>query len=198
MLVFYVERIASKLLLINTVQQLRAIAFDNEQAEHNDLIQRLWKGFKGDGAIPPIPDERWKELGFQGVDPASDFRSVGILGLQQLVYFAEFEKCKYRPIYQEAEYGPYWYSFAIVALNATNAVCTYLKNGQLDIILYQTSPEGSMKDPAEKMDLLHKIFAELLVSFHRDWMDIKPANLFAFNEVFAKSMRRMEASFNPR
>jgi len=33
--------------------------------------------------------EEWKKLGFQGLDPCTDFRGGGLLALQQLVYFAE-------------------------------------------------------------------------------------------------------------
>ena len=30
--------------------------------------------------------EQWKELGFQGTDPATDFRGMGIFGLMCLQY----------------------------------------------------------------------------------------------------------------
>lgn len=33
--------------------------------------------------------EAWTKLGFQGKDPATDFRGGGFLALQQLVYLAE-------------------------------------------------------------------------------------------------------------
>jgi len=31
--------------------------------------------------------EKWIDIGFQGVDPVTDFRGSGILGLENLYYF---------------------------------------------------------------------------------------------------------------
>ena len=36
-----------------------------------------------------LPSAKWLQLGFQGDDPATDFRGMGVLGLQNLVYFGE-------------------------------------------------------------------------------------------------------------
>ncbi|KPA82934.1 hypothetical protein ABB37_02683 [Leptomonas pyrrhocoris] len=62
------------------------------------LLGRLWNGHN---RIVMAPDElkfspevhctnaRWKELGFQGTDPSTDFRGAGVFGLTQLVYLVE-------------------------------------------------------------------------------------------------------------
>jgi ELMO domain-containing protein len=36
-----------------------------------------------------VPSEQWKDMGWQGTDPATDFRSGGLLALQNLLYLAE-------------------------------------------------------------------------------------------------------------
>jgi len=48
----------------------------------------LWKVCFPDKEIQRISKE-WKQLGFQGTDPATDFRGSGIFGLQNLVYFGQ-------------------------------------------------------------------------------------------------------------
>lgn len=88
------------------------------------------------GSPPPVPDKRWQELGFQGADPRTDFRGTGSLGVQQLATFAE-EHPRATIVWREAQQGPYWYSFAIVAINATAALHSLLVTGQLNGALYQ-------------------------------------------------------------
>lgn len=40
---------------------------------------------KGDKVLTGRITRQWEEIGFQGADPASDFRGAGILGLNQLL-----------------------------------------------------------------------------------------------------------------
>ncbi len=51
----------------------------------NDLWNFIFPDIKLDGRI----SEQWKWLGFQGTDPATDFRAMGFLALKHLVYFAK-------------------------------------------------------------------------------------------------------------
>lgn len=44
--------------------------------------------------------EHWEKLGFQGLDPRTDFRSCGIISLLQMFYFAAKEGELARKIYQ--------------------------------------------------------------------------------------------------
>ena len=84
------------------------VSWDNP--DHVDLLQRLWSSWapilstnSGSGAstpvtsnvrpiAPPFPgpiSEDWKLLGFQGTNPQTDFRGVGLLSLKVLVYLGE-------------------------------------------------------------------------------------------------------------
>lgn len=101
------------------------------------------------------------------------------------MYFAEVDGNKNRSIYEEAQYGPYWYSFSVVSLNVTNLIVTLLKAGQLDSLLYN-SFKFDMEEPSSSLFILYKIYNDLLVNFHYAWMAAKPDNLFAFNSIFDK------------
>jgi ELMO domain-containing protein len=39
-----------------------------------------------------MKDERWMKFGFQNQNPRTDFRGAGILGVRNLIYFAENHK----------------------------------------------------------------------------------------------------------
>lgn len=57
--------------------------------DHLALLTRLWDGVYPDRQFPGHSSESWKEFGFQGKDPQTDFRGAGLLGLQALVYLVE-------------------------------------------------------------------------------------------------------------
>jgi hypothetical protein len=68
------------------LQAQEKVSWDN--LEHEDLFRRLWKALKQD-PFPGRKDNKWKDLGFQGADPQTDFRGAGVLALEALVYWAE-------------------------------------------------------------------------------------------------------------
>ncbi|KAL7708426.1 ELMO/CED-12 family [Lotmaria passim] len=68
------------------------------KADDVELLGRLWNGHNRVVFAPEslrfspeihAVNGRWKELGFQGVDPSTDFRGAGLFGLTQLVYLVE-------------------------------------------------------------------------------------------------------------
>jgi ELMO/CED-12 family/FYVE zinc finger len=60
-----------------------------ENAMHEKLLQQVWSGFQPGVPYPGRHGEAWKNLGFQGCDPTTDFRGMGELGLRCVVYLAE-------------------------------------------------------------------------------------------------------------
>ena len=62
------------------------VAFDEENSDHVAVLKQYWNL-----CFEPLPFERrskkWSDIGFQGMDPATDFRGAGICGLRHLCYF---------------------------------------------------------------------------------------------------------------
>lgn len=51
-------------------------------------LDTLWRRIFPEGEVPSLTgDERWKEIGFQGKSPSTDFRGGGILSLYCMMYF---------------------------------------------------------------------------------------------------------------
>ena len=48
-------------------------------------VCQLWSTLRPDVPLPSRTGHHWTEIGFQGDDPATDFRGMGLLGLQNLV-----------------------------------------------------------------------------------------------------------------
>ena len=64
-------------------------SFDSSNNEHEGLLSLYWKTCCPSEELTNRKTEQWKKLGFQGIDPASDFRGAGVFGLRCLLYFAK-------------------------------------------------------------------------------------------------------------
>nr|KAG5711562.1 hypothetical protein BaRGS_016744 [Batillaria attramentaria] len=71
--------------LATEVENRRKIKYSAENSEHEAKLLRLWTLYMGDRPLESRICDQWTELGFQGKDPMTDFRGMGILGLEQLL-----------------------------------------------------------------------------------------------------------------
>lgn len=114
----------------------RSIAYDKTNPDHEATLMRLWAATYPDTKLESRVSEQWKLLGFQGTDPATDFRGMGLLGLEQLVYFAENHSDIFRKIVngqiarKEREYP-----VAVAGINLTQKLYEILK-------IDDASPDG--------------------------------------------------------
>ncbi|EGC40416.1 hypothetical protein DICPUDRAFT_96234 [Dictyostelium purpureum] len=74
------------------------VVFNKESPEHDALLMKLWNLTFPSVKLESRVSEQWKQMGFQGTDPCTDFRGMGIFGLDNLVYFAEHYGDKFRKI----------------------------------------------------------------------------------------------------
>lgn len=181
--------IGHKYRLIAEIDRLKATAFS--VSKHKQHLHHVWKALRRDGTLaapaPPIPDEAWKELGFQGTDPGSDFRGTGLLGALQLYAFASGPP-KHIDVWRQAQFGPYWYSFAIVSINVTQTTYNLVKSGRADGFIYTRMIPGSVSELATVLEPANELHAFIMNSFHQRWMRRKPENLFAFNSIYEATL----------
>ena len=96
---------------------LKCTAYSSANSSHERLLRRLWEcGFPGVPLAERVSDH-WLHLGFQGPDPATDFRGMGILGLANLVYFGEHYPDVFRRLV--AAQGKRDYPLACAGINVT-------------------------------------------------------------------------------
>jgi len=82
------------------LQRIRAMTFSPEDGSHKALLDRLWRAVFGD-----LTPEHWRWLGFQGTNPASDFRGMGVLSLYLMTYLAETRPQYCRTICEASRLG---------------------------------------------------------------------------------------------
>jgi hypothetical protein len=67
------------------LNQYCLLPFINTLPDHETKLMKLWRNLLPDRKLTERKTMEWVDIGFQGKDPATDFRGVGILGLEQLL-----------------------------------------------------------------------------------------------------------------
>ncbi|CAD6185942.1 unnamed protein product [Caenorhabditis auriculariae] len=81
----------------------------------------------------PRTGPHWQIVGFQGNDPATDFRGCGIFGLLQLHSFSQrVNPEKLQAIVKLSRSEPNDFPLAVVSLNITGLILSHLKRGNLN------------------------------------------------------------------
>jgi len=94
--------------------------YAKDRPEHEALLMKLWSATFPGVTLDTRISEQWKLIGFQGTDPATDFRGMGLLGLQNLLYFAEIYPEIFRKIVTvQAERKERDYPVAVAGINIT-------------------------------------------------------------------------------
>ncbi|GMH09661.1 hypothetical protein Nepgr_011502 [Nepenthes gracilis] len=104
---------------IKKLQVRLQVPFDGTRMEHQDALKQLWRLAYPNREIPPLKSELWKEMGWQGTDPSTDFRGGGFISLENLIYFADkhpesFQSMLYKRDGKRAEWE---YPFAVAGIN---------------------------------------------------------------------------------
>ncbi|KFM82927.1 ELMO domain-containing protein 2, partial [Stegodyphus mimosarum] len=122
--------------LVYDVEVLRKTQYDSENKEHEEKLLKLWKLLKPEKELQNRISKQWTEIGFQGDDPKTDFRGMGILGLENLLFFASEYGDAARHVLLHSSHPSYGYSFAIVGINLTSMAYHMLKDLSLKVHLY--------------------------------------------------------------
>jgi ELMO/CED-12 family len=76
---------------------------------------------------------QWQDLGFQGKDPGTDFRAMGLLALDDLSYLSKYHNVLAKQILGSS-LSP---AFAIVSISITAYCLRLLRARQLQFLLYK-------------------------------------------------------------
>ena len=71
--------------LVHQVEGMRATAYDSDNLSHETSLLQLWSLLQPGGPLLSRVTSQWQNIGFQGNDPKTDFRGMGILGLNNLL-----------------------------------------------------------------------------------------------------------------
>jgi hypothetical protein len=95
------------------------VPFDGSRLEHQDALNQLWGlAFPG-RELPSLKSELWKEMGWQGPDPSTDFRGGGFISLENLIFFAKTYPEAFQSLLHknDGERADWEYPFAVAGIN---------------------------------------------------------------------------------
>ncbi|XP_072318801.1 ELMO domain-containing protein 2 [Eucyclogobius newberryi] len=168
------------------VEELRKEAFSSDNPAHESMLPKLWDLLMPSVKLESRITKQWGDIGFQGDDPKTDFRGMGLLGLINLIFFSENYTEEARQVLSHANHPKLGYSYAIVGINLTEMAYSLLKCGALKPHFYNTvvgSPE---------LQHFHQLYCFLAYEFDKFWLSEEPESIMLFNEYREKFHKKVQ------
>ncbi|XP_075888789.1 ELMO domain-containing protein 2 [Nelusetta ayraudi] len=166
--------------LFLSVEDLRKEVFSSDNQEHEALLLKLWELLMPAIKLESRITKQWGDIGFQGDDPKTDFRGMGMLGLINLVFFSENYTEEARQVLSHANHPKLGYSYAIVGINLTEMAYSLLKSGTLKPHFYNTV-QGT-----PELQHFHQLYCYLAYEFDKFWVAEEPESIMHFNQYREK------------
>lgn len=208
----------------NNILKRTSIDFDPNDNQHVLLLRKLWKltylrfnNNTEEAEDIGLNSEKWLLIGFQGKCPATDFRSTGILGLEQLVNFCDNSKF-FKEVYITSTNELKWYFFAAAGINITgkirnfffenpllalNLFCSVMQKDHLSKInsislALDDEDESNSDDYQQLMQrvqeecniIFNEVYALAFHSFNCEWEKQKQFSFMNFNTLFENFSKR--------
>ncbi|KAM5171204.1 ELMO domain-containing protein 3 [Mantella aurantiaca] len=94
---------------------------DSSQQVHVRVLQSIYKKLTGARFDCPLYGSHWEQLGFQGMDPGTDLRAAGLLGLMHPLYMVMEPKTLplAHDIFRLSQHHTQNFPFCIMSINIT-------------------------------------------------------------------------------
>lgn len=171
--------------LTREVEMMRKTPYSQENPEHEEKLMKLWEILMPDEKLESRKSKQWSIIGFQGEDPMTDFRGMGILGLNQLLYFAIQYSDQLKHLLSRSHHPKYGYSLAIVGINLTNMIYQALVNGPLRTHFY------NIAEKAPRIQDFHEVYCHVFWEFDKFWFDEEPVDIMQFGSMRDKFNRKL-------
>jgi hypothetical protein len=196
-------------IVIIRVYEMKNVTFDLFNSEHILLLNELWNNLRPDLPRSLIDENNnvntniitpdWVEIGFQGNDPTTDFRGMGILGLTQLYYFSRNRNQAARLILQVfTQEKSRYYPFAIIGINITRFLLDLIEENRIqkllienlghslaaDLHTYQILPSADPICIEFGLNVINDIYCIIFEEFYLQWVIANPVNIMSFSAIF--------------
>ncbi|EEB14508.1 ELMO domain-containing protein, putative [Pediculus humanus corporis] len=172
--------------LVRTIEELRRTNYDFSNENHEKKLLKLWNLLVPDVKLNNRVTKQWQFIGFQGDDPKTDFRGMGILGLENLLFFASEYSNIAQKILLKSQHPTQGYAFAIVGINLTHLTYHLVKDGAAKTHMFNAT-----RSPLS-IRTFHQLYSYLYIEFDHFWTISKPNNIMDFSFIrdkFEKNIR---------
>ncbi|KAJ9063836.1 hypothetical protein DSO57_1036806 [Entomophthora muscae] len=162
------------------MNELSNTKYDATNKRHEQKLLELWNALKPNEPLKDRISLQWESIGFQGRDPASDFRGMGILGLEDLLYFSKTYSEVARAVLERSNHPTSWYSFALAGIHITAYSLELLRTRLLQMQLFQ---HGVSRTTCQE------IYCFLFVQFDAFWFSREVAPTVMDFEILFSQFR---------
>ncbi|KAJ6817068.1 ELMO domain-containing protein A [Iris pallida] len=167
------------------------VPFDETRPDHQEALRALWHAAFPETELTGLVSEQWKDMGWQGPNPSTDFRGCGFISLENLLFFARTYPASFQRILfkQEGMRAAWEYPFAVAGINVT-----FMLTQMLD--LYSEKPKSLpganfirvLSEDESSFDVLYCIAFQMMDA---QWLAMR-ASYLQFNEVLQATRIQLE------
>lgn len=192
------------------------VPFDQSNALHQEGLRELWDlAFPG-SMYPGPKDPKWKDMGWQGTDPTTDFRAAGLLGLDCLLYLGRRQPALFRDLLNKTrgQRSSWEYPFGAAGMNVTWALVEVLKlqqppaaaagdsgsdvtGGGGGAVVGTAAGRGFLGLLAAHSSAFEEVYCAAFDLLDRVWLD-KKASYMEFNQVLKEVKERVAQALAAR
>ncbi|CAL1394041.1 unnamed protein product [Linum trigynum] len=166
-------------------------SFDETRRDHQEALKSLWSTAFPDVPLTGLISEQWKEMGWQGHNPSTDFRGCGFIALENLLFFARTYPASFRRLLfkQNGERAEWEYPFAVAGINVSFMLIQML---DLNSERPKTQPGISfLKLLGEDETAFDVLFCMAFQLMDAQWLAMQ-ASYMEFNEVLEATKQQLE------
>ncbi|KAK9120976.1 hypothetical protein Syun_018593 [Stephania yunnanensis] len=173
------------------LQKRVEVPYDSSNPDHQEALRALWDASFPEEELHGLISEQWKEMGWQGKDPSTDFRGGGLISLENLLFFGRTYPKTFQDLLQkrEGDRALWEYPFAVAGVNITFMLIQML---DLEAVKPRTMMGAVflklLSENELAFDILYCIAFKLMdqqwLAMHASYMD--------FNTVMKSTRRQLE------
>ncbi|KAK8464062.1 hypothetical protein PHAVU_011G113500 [Phaseolus vulgaris] len=190
---------------LQRLQERLQVPYDETRPDHQESLRALWHCSFPNVSLEGLVSDQWKDMGWQGPNPSTDFRGCGFISLENLLFFArKYPKRRvitnFMEIQMKASFhrlllkkdgkrATWEYPFAVAGINIS-----YMLIQMLDLCsekprcLPGTNFVKLLGENEEAFDILYCIAFEMMdaqwLAMHASYMD--------FNDVLQATRNQLE------
>ncbi|KAF5754493.1 putative ELMO domain-containing protein [Helianthus annuus] len=174
-----------------SLRERTKVPYDDTRVEHQKALLELWNLAYPNVPLKGLVSDQWKDMGWQGVNPSTDFRGGGFLSLENLLFFAKtFPNAFRRLLLKQLGKRATWeYPFAVAGINISFMLTDLLE-------LYRVKPRyqhciNFVKILGEDEDAFDVLYCIAFVLMDAQWLAMR-ATYMEFNEVLQVTRAQLQ------
>ncbi|KAL6903399.1 hypothetical protein ACP4OV_004212 [Aristida adscensionis] len=106
---------------LQRLQSRIEVPYDGSNEVHQEALKALWRSSFPETELLGLVSDQWKEMGWQGKDPSTDFRGGGFISLENLLFFSRNYQKSFQELLckQNGDRATWEYPFAVAGVNIT-------------------------------------------------------------------------------